>query len=364
MNGTEKGKPSQSFDRLSQSFVTRLSNPGALNKDFYGFTKTSRELYQLLFRNINITEGRIIISPDATYFPFEALLTNNSGQPLSYFVNNHATSYAYSARYLTSYFSNTSSRGPAFLGMAPVRYAARLNLPALPGSDRSLQQLKGNFRNSSYLVAENASRNNFLQQFYRYRIVQLYTHSSSKGDNGEPAIYFRDSALLLSDLIYENKPVTSLIVLSACETGAGKLYQGEGVFSFNRGFAAIGIPSSISNLWQVDNESTYRLTALFYKELAEGLPIDIALQKAKLKFLNTAEKEKQLPYYWAAPILAGQSAAIKMEKKTSWEGWVAGIGCALVLLGGWRIYSNKRNTGKKHSLAERHPVPGTSVENL
>ena len=87
--------------------------------------------------------------------------------------------------------------------------------------------------------------------------------------------------------------------MSACETGKGKLLPGEGVFSFNRGFAALGISSSVSNLWSVDDQSTYQLTELFYKYLARDIPIDLALQKAKLDFLQTASRQNQLPYYWA-----------------------------------------------------------------
>ena len=124
-----------------------------------------------------------------------------------------------------------------------------------------------------------------MHQFSQYRIIQLYTHASDSSINNEPVIYFADSALYLSDLISEHKSHTQLIVLSACETGIGKIYQGEGVFSFNRGFAALGIPAAITNLWSVDNTSTYLLTELFYKWLAKGLPTDVELQKAKLDFL-------------------------------------------------------------------------------
>jgi CHAT domain-containing protein len=123
--------------------------------------------------------------------------------------------------------------------------------------------------------------------------------------------------LRLSELLAEKKPFAKLIVLSACETGTGQLYKGEGVFSFNRGFAALGIPSSVSNLWSVDNLSTYHLTELFYKYLARGLPMDEALQKAKLEFMQESPKEKALPFYWAGAILAGKTDPIQLKKSAS-----------------------------------------------
>jgi hypothetical protein len=107
-------------------------------------------------------------------------------------------------------------------------------------------------------------------------------------------------------------------MLSACETAKGKFYQGEGVFSFSRGFAALGIPSSVTNLWSVENESTYRLTELFYKYLSEGSSPDIALQNAKREFMRTTSKEKKLPYYWASAILIGKTDKIELKKGLPW----------------------------------------------
>ena len=55
------------------------------------------------------------------------------------------------------------------------------------------------------------------------------------------------------------------------------------------------------------DKSTYRLTELFYKYLARNIPVDLALQKAKIEFMQTASRQNQLPYFWAAPILVGKS---------------------------------------------------------
>ena len=308
------------FDSTARSFEYYISNISLLNSQYENFIRTASHLYQLIFKNNPVPNGRIIVSTDAQFFPLEALVTNTrSGSP-DYFIDNHALSYTYSARFLLSHFaSGTSGSQRNFLGVAPVSYPSLSYLPDLSGSDFSLNRIVSYFGNSTTFVAAQASKRNFQQQFSKYEIIQLYTHASDSSSHDEPVIFFADSSLYLSDLIPENKPITRLIVLSACETGLGKLNQGEGVFSFNRGFASLGIPSSIINLWSVDNESTYRITELFYKYLSAGDPIDVALQKAKIDFLRHSSRKNELPYYWAAAILAGKSEAIDVDKMYLWK---------------------------------------------
>lgn len=338
-----------SFDSLTGLFIHYISNSTLQNKYFPEFVNISSQLYQLIFPNQALPAGRIIVSPDGQYFPFEALVIKR--QPVTYILTDYAVSYTYSARYLLNHFASTTTTGSRnFIGIAPVRYPAGMQLASLGGSDRSLQKLQSYFSGADNLITSSASRKNFLNQYHKYRIIQLYTHSSDSSQQGEPVIYFADSALYLSDLIGDSKPATHLIVLSACETGAGKNYQGEGVFSFNRGFAALGIPAAITNLWSVDNESTYKLTELFYKWLTKGLSTDVALQKAKLEFLQTSSKEKSLPYYWAAPVLVGKTDVIGLSKPQSWK-WIilfSGIGIAGVTF--WALRKKYLQKQKSHSL--------------
>ena len=301
------------FDQAVNSFVRHIADQSLLNHDFQGFINASAELYKLIFQNINLPSGRIIISPDGPNFPFEALVMEmREGRPV-YFLENYAVSYTYSARYLMNSFSKSAADSrPIFLGVAPVKYGLETRLASLDGSDRSLQRIGRHFSDVDKMIGVAASRNNFLDRYFNYKIIQLYAHASDSSVKGEPVIWLADSVLYLSDLIGGNKPITRLIVLSACETGSGKLYQGEGVFSFNRGFAAIGIPAAITNLWSVDSKSTYELTELFYKYLSEGNPTDIALQKAKLEFIKNSDQS--LPFYWAAPILTGKAEVIELKK--------------------------------------------------
>ena len=180
---------------------------------------------------------------------------------------------------------------------------------------------------------QQASRGEFMKDFFNYRIIQLYTHASDSSERGEPIIYFSDSAMYLSDLISESKPATRLIVLSACETAGGKLYQGEGVFNFNRGFAALGVQACITSLWAVEDQSTYELMQSFYGYLAEGLPTEKKKKKAKIDFLRNEEGEKKLPSYWAAPILAGKTDQFNFKNGTRFgqAGLLVGISLLVIV---------------------------------
>ncbi|HEX6427872.1 MAG TPA: CHAT domain-containing tetratricopeptide repeat protein, partial [Niastella sp.] len=321
------------YDSLTKVFTGVLSDLTWQNRHYNEFVNLSCRLYQLLFGEIALPAGRIIISPDGACFPFEALVTNYSHHTPRYFLQDHMVSYTYSARYLLNSFSTASSTVTLnFMGMAPMQYTASIGLAELPGSDYSLKQVQSNFYKANNFIGTAASRNNFLQSYPQYQIIQLYTHAADNSSRGEPVIYFADSALYLSELIGYTKPVTRLIVLSACETGRGKNFQGEGVFNFNRGFATLGIPSAVTNLWAIDNEATYRITELFYKFLADQLPPDIALQKAKLEYMQIAPKEKTLPFYWAASIFTGKTDLIELKKAFPWYWLLLVLGIGLVVL--------------------------------
>jgi CHAT domain-containing protein len=182
-----------------------------------------------------------------------------------------------------------------------------------------------------------AARGAFLERYYRYEVFHLYTHATERDRRyGEPVIYFSDSVLRLSELVAVEKPATRIIILSACETGSGEWHEGEGVFSFNRTFAALGVPSAMVNLWSVDNQSTYRLNELFAENLANGMPSDIALQQAKIKFMKDADMEHRLPFYWAAPIISGNVVSLHLQSKR----YVWRYAAALLVVIGLTLFLN------------------------
>jgi CHAT domain-containing protein len=303
------------FVLARDKYISYLSQAELLNIDFKGFLKFSNSLYHLLFETDTI-KSRLLVSPDGIYFPFESLVTNLTLPNPKYFVEDHSITYTYSARFAAMNFIEEKKQDVGdFFGMAPLNFPLDFRLNSLIGSDQSLENVAENFRSPIVLTGPRATRSAFLQEYDKFRIIHLYSHASDSSLRGEPVIYFADSSLYLSELAGESRPATRLVMLAACETAGGKLYNGEGVFSFNRGFAALGVPACITNLWEVDEKSTYELSESFYSYLASGFSTDIALQKAKIDFLRNAKGEKKLPFYWAAPILAGQAEQFNIKRK-------------------------------------------------
>lgn len=333
------------YDKLTLCFLQYCDDADKLNRFFGAFEKCANDLYKLIAGTSKF-KGRLIVSPGDNFFPFEALITSYSGPSVKYMIEDHAISYTYSAKFLMNNKArmNVVPGTGQFMGMAPVEYPAAMHLSSLQNSDESLDNISDYFSSPAVYVTKKASRQQFLDKFSQYQVIQLYTHAADSSVIGEPVIYFADSALYLSDIIAANTMNTNFIVLSACQTGTGKLYRGEGVFSFNRAFAAVGIPSSLTNLWSVNNESTYQLTELMYKYLAQGFPKDVALQKAKLEFIKKASKERTLPYYWAAPVLVGTVDPVAAGGGGYWK-YILGGALLIAAIGGG-IYMRKRKAGR------------------
>ena len=293
------------YANATADFLSICSDKNALNKDYNRYRGVAYQLYRHLFKPLNVPKGRVIISPDDAFIPFEALV--NDSLAGNYLLNDYAFSYTYSAGFLMKKNENGGNARKYFLGIAPVLYSAHLKQQRLNGSIESLRDIQQNFQSTIVLSGRDASKEAFLDRFTNFTVVQLYSHADADSIGREPVLYMADSIINLSEIQSLENVGTEMIVLSACRTGIGKNIRGEGVFSLARGFAAIGIPATITTLWQVQDKATYQITESFYKYLSQGLPKDVALQKAKLDFIGSGDKANELPYYWAPAIVLGKA---------------------------------------------------------
>jgi hypothetical protein len=103
----------------------------------------------------------------------------------------------------------------------------------------------------------------------------------------------------------------------------------------------------------VDNKSTYQLTELFYKYVADGLSLDVALQKAKKEFIKNSENK--LPYHWAASILVGQSNKIPLQKAFPWKCLTAAAVLLILAFWVWRMKQRTHSTQFRVKRELLHP---------
>ena len=131
----------------------------------------------------------------------------------------------------------------------------------------------------------------------QYRILHFAAHAVL-GDQvktlSQPALVLsqsqetdsEDGLLQLSDIV-ELKLNADLVVLSACETGLGRLRDGEGIVGLTRAFLYAGASSAAVSLWKVEDQSTSLLMERFYQNLKRGLNKAEALRQAKLDIMRS-----------------------------------------------------------------------------
>ncbi len=140
-----------------------------------------------------------------------------------------------------------------------------------------------------------------------FRYIHFATHGEFDAD--KPL----NSALLLAvdaendgrltvDKLYSMKLNADLVTLSACETGLGKIVNGDDIIGLTRGFLYTGSSSIVASLWKVDDLATSQLMVRFYRELDRSDKRE-SLRTAQLEI----KKQYPHPYYWASFNLTGNA---------------------------------------------------------
>ena len=228
------------------------------------------------------------------------------------------------------------------LGVFPVFKNSEFELSY---SEKEMLAIKKIF-SGLFLSNNKATYANFKKNALDYSILHISTHASS-GDADVPAnIRFYDQEVMYSEL-YNLEINPNLIVLSACETGIGKWYKGEGAMSVARGFQFSGAQNFLFSLWKVNDYTTSKLMENFYENIHYKYSYSAGIQEAKIQFLSDSNiaNVKKSPYYWAAFVYYG---SLENHNTNYFWGWifisVIVIGFIIVLM--WKF--RKRFVCKKN----------------
>ena len=337
--------------------IQQLTNSIDLNsasRSTQDFIDASRLAYmELLEKPIQFISGsspeanRLWVIPDGplNYLPFNVLLTIDvSTGPvgvLPYLIKKYAVSYASMPEHFFQPSATTSGLKP--YGGWGITYDS-LTLKSIEPLGRVIAKntrdlgplLKAREEivlSSSGLKADTwfdrkATKQSFIQHAGDYQICHLAMHALASNTTPELSklIFSADSTsvrnndhFLYASSIYGLTIKADLMVLSACNTAGGEILKGEGVSSIGRAFQFAGAKSVLMTQWSIQDQSASVILTEFFKFLKQGLPKDIALQKAQLAMLERAPLTT--PADWAGFILSGSTQPVIIEqsfKATNW----------------------------------------------
>jgi CHAT domain-containing protein len=178
----------------------------------------------------------------------------------------------------------------------------------LPGSEQEAQII-AKLLNTQAIIGPQATKVSIVKLMSNARIIHLATHGlfkevKSRDMPGAIALApsGNDDGFLTSSEILDLKLNAELVVLSACNTGRGRL-TGDGVIGLSRALITAGVPTILTSLWPVPDGSTAELMAEFYRQLQQNPNKAQALRQAMLIMM----KKHPNPRNWGAFTLIGEA---------------------------------------------------------
>jgi len=343
------------FDQIIQYYryllsKRNLSSEEAATKDFI-----AREIYLLLFKKI---EGKlagkkeILILPGGVlaFIPFECLIMPDGHYLIETFdvkyspsltvydlVNNRV--YGKDRKQIIAFggavydaksYAEDMIRTDVQLQAKIKDYTRSGNLSTvyselgyswsnLPGTLKEVNAIKSIMKDAKVYTEKSATKKHVQDlstqgELRNFRQVHFATHalampeapdlsaivlSQFKDMRGGDDGYLRVADIQQLDLHAD------FVNLSACETGLGKLYGGEGVVGLTQAFLVAGANSISVSLWQVSDESTTEfMTGLYELVKDKGLSHNGAMAEMKRRFIKS--KSVSAPYFWAPFVYYGK----------------------------------------------------------
>jgi CHAT domain-containing protein len=263
----------------------------------------AKKLYQRLFQPIEqyLNKTNLIIIPHGAlhYVPMNALYNGTE-----YLIDRYSIRIMPSAsaiKYLQDIRPNKSGGILAFGN-------PDLGDPShdLAFAQNEAQEVAKTRANSKVFLKKEATEAVLRQHGNDFKYIHFATHGVFHTEAPMKSALFlapdsQYNGILTVDKLYSLQLNANLVTMSACETGLGKIANGDDLVGLARGFFYAGTSAIVSSLWKVDDMSTSYLMTNFYHFMKDTNMRD-ALRLAQLE----TKKKYKHPYYWAAFQLTGK----------------------------------------------------------
>jgi len=264
----------------------------------------ARHLFNLLIKPIEglLPSRKLVIVPHRAlhYLPFYAL---HDGK--DYLIEHYSIRMLPSAS-MFKYLRVEKSKKPGGILAFGNPYLGDQKYNLVNAENEAISVSK-TLPHSKYFLRTDATETALKKYGEGFRYIHFATHGEFNADNplNSSILLASDSesdGRLTVDKLYSMKLNAELVTLSACETGLGKITNGDDVVGLTRGFLYAGSSSIIASLWKVDDLATAKLMQSFYEALKKTDKGE-ALRMAQLQ----NKKIYPHPYYWASFQLTGNA---------------------------------------------------------
>ncbi|OGR19763.1 MAG: hypothetical protein A2X81_12805 [Desulfobacterales bacterium GWB2_56_26] len=283
------------FENLVQNYLNSVKN-GTQS------IATAKQLYDYLLKPIekNLENKHVVIIP---YGALHSLSFAALHDDSTYLIEKFSISYSASGSLLQSPSRKTVKDDNGLVFGDPVS-PVEVQAPALPYAREEAVNVSLNRANAKMFLGMKATETRLKELAPTSKWIHIASHAFFDDvDPMKSAIILsadekNDGFLSANELFVMDLSKTDMLVLSACETGVGKVVKGDEYFGLIRGFQYAGVSAIVSTLWKIEDKTSASLMTQFYNYSNEYGKAK-ALQLAQKKFTSTS------PFYWGAYKLIG-----------------------------------------------------------
>jgi CHAT domain-containing protein len=297
---------------------------------------TQKRIYEELFQEIdkrlkNLGIRRFILIPHRGLhlLPLHAMFREN-GDKREYLIDDYEISYGPSSHIVGLCQRKKGRRQESLLAVANPDRTLRF-------VDNEVKTISSQFDRTKILWYEQATKSAVVTYASKYDVLHFSCHGffnpvepMSSGlllaDEDQAVIKVdevKTRKLTLAEIFKQiSLPITSMVVLSACETGMTKLDISDEYVGLTSGFLYAGSPTVIGSLWEVDDLSTALLMGKFYENLRAGSMSKASALKEAQRWLRNLTAEGITKYF--EDEIDGAVERILEEhgyKENTWRNW-------------------------------------------